>query len=256
ILESTYARGAVVPQPADELRGSARALRPRPADVSGAAVRRPRLARRARRRRTRPRDRLRHRQGDARATADEYVAVLGTYSEQRALGQAARDELYAQMRRRIEARPGGTVRETYLGTLNVARRSPTRAGPPAAYSFERALGVDFRWHIAPRVSTAGRVRPGRPGAACSARYADSSARSSGRSSAPALVTSVGLRPRSMVSFVITHLETSRREGSSNITSRSAFSMIDRRPRAPVSRASARSAIDHSASSVKTRSMWS
>ncbi|HWC45666.1 MAG TPA: ATP-dependent Clp protease ATP-binding subunit ClpX [Casimicrobiaceae bacterium] len=52
---------------------------------------------------------------------------------------------------------------------------------------------------------------------------------------PTLVTSVGFRPFSIVSFVITHLETSLRDGSSNITSSSAFSMIERRPRAPVSR---------------------
>ena len=52
------------------------------------------------------------------------------------------------------------------------------------------------------------------------------------------MTSVGLRPFEIVSFVITHLETSLREGSSNITSSSAPSMIERRPRAPVSRSSA------------------
>jgi hypothetical protein len=60
-------------------------------------------------------------------TADEYVAVLDTYSEQRALDQAARDELYGRVRRRIEGTPGGTVRKSYLATLNLARRSPTRA---------------------------------------------------------------------------------------------------------------------------------
>jgi hypothetical protein len=34
----------------------------------------------------------------------------------------ARDELFARIRRRIEARPGGTVRKTYLALLNVAER--------------------------------------------------------------------------------------------------------------------------------------
>ena len=34
----------------------------------------------------------------------------------------------------------------------------------------------------------------------------------------ALVTSVGFKPFEIVSFVITHLETSLRDGSSNITS--------------------------------------
>ena len=61
-------------------------------------------------------------------------------------------------------------------------------------------------------------------------------------------------PSRIVSFVITHLETSLRDGSSNITSSSAFSMIERRPRAPVSRSSALSAISQSASSVKTSSI--
>ena len=88
-------------------------------------------------------------------------------------------------------------------------------------------------------------------------YADSSASSSGSSSAAApLVTSVGFSSRAIVSFVIAHLTTSLRDGSSNMTSSSAPSMIDRRPRAPVSRASALSEISQSASSVKTSSMLS
>lgn len=58
-------------------------------------------------------------------TADEYVAVLDTYSEHRALEQATRDRLYALIHRRIEGRPEPTVRKTYLATLNVARRSST-----------------------------------------------------------------------------------------------------------------------------------
>src|SRR5262249_6223864 len=39
-------------------------------------------------------------------TADEYVAVLDTYSEQRALEQTARDERYARIRRRSESTHG------------------------------------------------------------------------------------------------------------------------------------------------------
>jgi hypothetical protein len=88
-------------------------------------------------------------------------------------------------------------------------------------------------------------------------YAVSSASSGGSSSAPALVvTSVGLSPFSIVSFVIAHLVTSLRDGSSNITSKRALSIIDRSPRAPVSRSSALSAISQSASSVKTSSIES
>jgi SAM-dependent methyltransferase len=51
-------------------------------------------------------------------TADEYVAVLDTYSGHRALDPAIRSELYERIRRRID----GTVRKTYLATMNVARR--------------------------------------------------------------------------------------------------------------------------------------
>lgn len=55
---------------------------------------------------------------DVQYTADEYVAVLDTYSGHRALEPAVRAELYDRIRRRIE----DTVRKTYLTTLNVARR--------------------------------------------------------------------------------------------------------------------------------------
>jgi SAM-dependent methyltransferase len=50
-------------------------------------------------------------------TADEYVAVLDTYSGHRELDPWVRGQLYERIRRRIE----GTVRKTYLATLNVAR---------------------------------------------------------------------------------------------------------------------------------------
>ena len=70
----------------------------------------------------------------------------------------------------------------------------------------------------------------------------------------ASVTSVGLRFFSTVSFVTTHLVTSPREGSSNWTSSRISSRIERRPRAPVSRSSALSAIEPSASSAKCSSI--
>ena len=68
------------------------------------------------------------------------------------------------------------------------------------------------------------------------------------------MTSVGLRPLRIVSLVITHLETSLREGSSNMTSSRSSPTIERRPRAPVLRSSALSAISQSASSVKMSSI--
>ena len=59
---------------------------------------------------------------DVTYTADEYIAVLETYSGHHAFGDEARELLNERIRRRISARPGGTVRKSYLATLNVARR--------------------------------------------------------------------------------------------------------------------------------------
>ena len=57
-------------------------------------------------------------------TADEYVAVLSTYSGHIALPDEQRERLFARIRRRIE--PRGTVRKSYLTTLDVARTRPRR----------------------------------------------------------------------------------------------------------------------------------
>ena len=51
---------------------------------------------------------------------DEYVAVLGTYSEHLALPAPQREELFARIHDRVAAR--GRVRKTYLAVLNVARK--------------------------------------------------------------------------------------------------------------------------------------
>ena len=59
---------------------------------------------------------------DATYSADEYIAVLDTYSGHRALDEHTRTRLYDRIRRRIQARRNGRVRKTYLFTLNVARR--------------------------------------------------------------------------------------------------------------------------------------
>jgi SAM-dependent methyltransferase len=55
-------------------------------------------------------------------TADEYLAVLNTYSGHRALDEITRERLLGRIRRRIDSRAEGTVRKTYLATLDVARR--------------------------------------------------------------------------------------------------------------------------------------
>ena len=59
---------------------------------------------------------------DVTYTADDYIAVLDTYSGHRSLDDDTRGRLYERIRRRIEARPESTVRKTYLATLNVAKR--------------------------------------------------------------------------------------------------------------------------------------
>jgi SAM-dependent methyltransferase len=57
---------------------------------------------------------------DVASTADEYIAVLDTYSSNRALPEARRQELYRRIRERIGDR---TIRKTYLATLTLAQRS-------------------------------------------------------------------------------------------------------------------------------------
>jgi hypothetical protein len=54
--------------------------------------------------------------------ADEYIAVLNTYSGHRALDDATRERLLSRIHRRIEARPEREVRKTYLAMLNVAEQ--------------------------------------------------------------------------------------------------------------------------------------
>jgi SAM-dependent methyltransferase len=56
---------------------------------------------------------------DAPYTAEEYIAVLDTYSGHRSMADDERDELYRRIRARIGDR---TVTKTYLFTMNVAAR--------------------------------------------------------------------------------------------------------------------------------------
>jgi SAM-dependent methyltransferase len=59
---------------------------------------------------------------DTTYTADDYVALLDTYSHHRAFADDVRARLYERIRKRIEARPGRTVRQTTLALLYVAER--------------------------------------------------------------------------------------------------------------------------------------
>lgn len=55
-------------------------------------------------------------------TADDYIAVLNTYSHHRALDDQVRERLLERIHERIEARPDRNVRKTYLAMLYVAER--------------------------------------------------------------------------------------------------------------------------------------
>lgn len=61
-------------------------------------------------------------QWDVTYTADEYIAVLDTYSGHRSFDDETRRDLYERIHRRVERCPDSSVRKTYLATLNVARR--------------------------------------------------------------------------------------------------------------------------------------
>ncbi len=54
-------------------------------------------------------------------TADQYIAMMSTASDHRLLEPAKRERLFAEMRRLIDARPGGRVRKHLLTILHVAR---------------------------------------------------------------------------------------------------------------------------------------
>ncbi len=59
---------------------------------------------------------------DVEFTADEYVALIGTFSGHLALDPAVGDRLLERIHARIEARPSGRVRKTYLGILDIGER--------------------------------------------------------------------------------------------------------------------------------------
>ena len=55
-------------------------------------------------------------------SADEYLALLSTYSGHIAASQQPPEHLFADIRRRIETRPAASVRKHYLNLLQVAQR--------------------------------------------------------------------------------------------------------------------------------------
>jgi protein-L-isoaspartate O-methyltransferase len=65
---------------------------------------------------------VRRRRWEVVSTADEHIALIGTHSPHLLLPDEQREELFARIRRRIEARPGGTVRKSMLAIVQVGRR--------------------------------------------------------------------------------------------------------------------------------------
>jgi SAM-dependent methyltransferase len=58
---------------------------------------------------------------DVTVTADEWIDVLGTMSPNIALDPSLREQLFARIHARIEARPAGTVTHHLVATLTVGR---------------------------------------------------------------------------------------------------------------------------------------
>ena len=57
-----------------------------------------------------------------RYSAEDYIALLGTFSGHIAMADWQRDRLYSEVRRRLAARPDGTVLRHWGAALQVARR--------------------------------------------------------------------------------------------------------------------------------------
>jgi len=64
---------------------------------------------------------VRRRRWDVTYTADEWIALLGTYSGNLALPEPERAELFRRIHERIASRPGGTATRHYLAALTVGR---------------------------------------------------------------------------------------------------------------------------------------
>jgi hypothetical protein len=62
-------------------------------------------------------------------TAEEYVALLNTFSGHIAMEAAKREQLYDEIRRRIGRRSDPRVRRHWCAILHVARRIPRTRAP-------------------------------------------------------------------------------------------------------------------------------
>lgn len=59
---------------------------------------------------------------EIRYTAEAYIRLLDTFSGHIAMAQWQRDRLYGEIRRRLAARPDGTLRRHWGIVLHVTRR--------------------------------------------------------------------------------------------------------------------------------------
>ena len=73
---------------------------------------------------------------ELRYTAEEYISLLDTFSGHIAMAQRQRDRLYAEVQRRLAARPDGMLRRHWGAVLQVARRLET---PPASGPEDRRV---------------------------------------------------------------------------------------------------------------------
>jgi len=62
---------------------------------------------------------------DVRYTAEEYIALIGTFSGHIAMEEPKRERLYRQIRRRIARRPDRRVRRQWCSILHVAQAVAT-----------------------------------------------------------------------------------------------------------------------------------
>lgn len=90
--------------------------------------------------------RVRYFDWEVRYTAAEYIALLNTFSSHIDMTPGQRDRLYGEIRRRLAARPDGTVRRHWGTVLQIARRRDepavgTSPSPPAERDDPASLQV-------------------------------------------------------------------------------------------------------------------
>lgn len=75
---------------------------------------------------------IRHFDWEIRYPADEYIALLSTFSSHIDMADWQRDRLFSEIRRRLAARPDGMLRRHWGSVLEIARRRDSAATPSAA----------------------------------------------------------------------------------------------------------------------------